>query len=80
MYIIQNKKGGLYIGFTTNLSKRIWYHNNQFSQYTKLKGPWDLVWYCVFNREKDALNFERYLKTHSGRMFIEKRLFISGEI
>jgi putative endonuclease len=36
--------------------------------------PWKLVSYVAFSREKAVLDFERHLKTGSGRAFINKRL------
>jgi len=34
-----------------------------------------LVWYCAFGDKFKALEFEKYLKSHSGRAFGKKRLF-----
>jgi len=36
--------------------------------------PWKLVWYGAFETEKEARDFERYLKTGSGKSFAYKRL------
>ena len=36
--------------------------------------PWELVWYCAFPHKYKALEFEKYLKSHSGRAFAKKRL------
>ena len=36
--------------------------------------PWKLVWYSVFETEKQARDFELYLKTGSGKAFAYKRL------
>ncbi|MDU1695132.1 MAG: GIY-YIG nuclease family protein, partial [Bradyrhizobium sp.] len=33
-----------------------------------------LVWYCAFPDKSNALAFEAYLKSHSGRAFSKKRL------
>jgi len=33
-----------------------------------------LVWYCAFTTEKQARDFELYLKTGSGKAFAYKRL------
>ncbi len=75
VYIIQSKKDkSLYTGQTRKLSRRIYEHNNGLSVYTKQKLPWDLVWYCVFNNRLQADQFEKYLKTGSGRAFIKRRL------
>jgi hypothetical protein len=36
--------------------------------------PWRLVTYIAFSDEKKAVAFEKYLKSHSGRAFANKRL------
>jgi len=36
--------------------------------------PRKLVWYCAFPDKYKALEFEKYLKSHSGRAFAKKRL------
>ena len=41
---------------------------------TKPHIPWKLVWYCAFETEKQARDFELYLKTGSGKSFAYKRL------
>ncbi len=77
VYIIQSKKDkSIYIGFTTNLTRRIKEHNNNFSGYTKSKSPWSLIWYCVFADELSAKSFEKYLKSGSGKAFIQKRIIL----
>lgn len=43
---------------------------------TKPHLPWQLVWYCGFETEKQSRDFELYLKTGSGKAFAYKR-FIS---
>jgi putative endonuclease len=61
-----------YNGATANLKHRIPDHNAGKSTHTAKFKPWELVWYCAF-RDK-ALEFEKYLKSHSGRAFAKKRL------
>ncbi len=63
-----------YIGATENLRQRIEDHNAGKSKHTAKFTPWELIWYCAFSRKFRALEFERYLKSHSGRAFANKRL------
>jgi predicted GIY-YIG superfamily endonuclease len=42
---------------------------------TKGKLPVELVFYCAFKKELSAFEFEKYLKSGSGRAFMNKRLF-----
>jgi predicted GIY-YIG superfamily endonuclease len=65
----------VYIGFTTNLKERLKTHNAGGSVYTSNYKPWVLHAYFAFSTKAQALAFEAYLKTHSGRAFAKKRLW-----
>jgi predicted GIY-YIG superfamily endonuclease len=56
------------------LKQRIADHNAGKSKHTAKFIPWKLVWYCAFADKLQALEFEKYLKSHSGRAFAKKRL------
>lgn len=64
----------IYIGYTLKISDRLAVHNEGGSVYTKAYKPWELVFFCAFVEKGRALAFEKYLKSHAGRVFIEKRL------
>jgi putative endonuclease len=36
--------------------------------------PWELVTYIAFTKDKKAFEFEKYLKSGSGKAFSNKRL------
>jgi predicted GIY-YIG superfamily endonuclease len=75
VYIIQSKVDDrLYVGFSTDLKKRIKAHNFGQSIHTAKYKPWALVFYSSFCDIKTAKEFEQYLKSHSGRIFLNKRL------
>ena len=75
VYILWSSKSKIfYTGETSNLIERLSQHNNGLSPATKPHIPWDLVYYCAFKERKIALDFERYLKTGSGKAFMYKRL------
>ena len=63
-----------YTGATADLKSRLAEHNSGKSTHTAKFMPWSLVWYCSFPSKLKALQFERYLKSHSGRAFAKKRL------
>jgi putative endonuclease len=65
-----------YTGATADLKQRIadHDHNTGRSTHTAKFKPWKLVWYCAFPDKLQALDFEKYLKSHSGRAFAKKRL------
>jgi len=64
-----------YIGFSENLKTRLKAHNNGQSAHTSKYKPWDLINYFAFNDKQRALDFEGYLKSHSGKAFATKRLW-----
>ena len=75
VYIIFSSKFHIfYIGSIIDLKERIKIHNSGKVQSTKPYLPWNLIWYCAFKTEAEARNFERYLKTGSGRSFAYRHL------
>jgi len=77
VYIIKNKINQYYVGVTWNIPKRINEHNSGLSKSTSYKRPWKLVFYSAFPTRDHAEEFEKYLKTHSGKAFLNKRLIKS---
>ncbi|MDB5453158.1 MAG: nuclease family protein [Caulobacteraceae bacterium] len=57
-----------YIGFTTDLKRRINTHNGGASVHTRKYKPWKLVTYLAFDNERRARQFEHYLKSGSGAL------------
>jgi len=73
-YILKSSKSNLfYTGWTTDLQKRVKQHNSGESFASKPYRPWTLVYYSAFETEKLAKDFERYLKSGSGKAFSRKR-------
>ncbi|MFU8780806.1 MAG: GIY-YIG nuclease family protein, partial [Kiritimatiellia bacterium] len=66
-----------YIGYSSDLKKRIPKHNEGGCPHTAKYKPWRLEWYCAFPNKHEALEFEKYLKSHSGKAFANKRLLAS---
>ena len=65
----------IYIGHSENIENRMEYHANpKPTAYTSKYAPWELETYIVFKNIKLAQEFEPYLKSHSGRAFLRKRL------
>ncbi|MFZ5391336.1 MAG: GIY-YIG nuclease family protein [Patescibacteria group bacterium] len=76
-YILLSSKSHIfYFGSTKNIKERLTLHNTGQVLSTKPHLPWKLVWYCAFETEKQARNFELYLKSGSGKSFAYKR-FVS---
>jgi len=63
-----------YIGYTTNLEKRLTEHNSARVESTKHRLPFCLIYYEVCLNKKDALKREKYLKTTWGKRYLKTRL------
>jgi predicted GIY-YIG superfamily endonuclease len=63
-----------YTGITDDLKMRLCRHNAKEVPHTSKYAPWQLKTYVAFSDEKQAFEFEKYLKTASGRAFAKKRL------
>ncbi len=63
-----------YTGATENVEQRLFDHNAGKSAHTSKFKPWEMLWFCGFSDKYKALDFEKYLKSHSGRAFAKKRL------
>ena len=75
IYILQSQKNkSLYIGYTTDLIKRLKQHNSGESLATKPFRPYKLIFYEAFLNRIDAKNREEYLKSGFGRRTINKML------
>jgi len=63
-----------YIGLTEDLRSRLEKHNHGEVPHTRKYRPWKVKTALAFTDPKRAFDFERYLKTSSGRAFTKKRL------
>ena len=63
-----------YIGITDNLRARFAKHNAGAVPHTSKFGPWRIKTYVAFSNAEQAIAFEKYLKSASGRAFANKRL------
>jgi len=64
-----------YVGATADLKQRMKDHNGDKSVHTTKFSPWELECYFAFPDKLTAYEFEKYLKSHSGRAFAAKRLY-----
>lgn len=62
------------VDLTENLDERLNRHQSGWVPATKDRLPVKLETYIVFNDKYKAFNFEKYLKSGSGRAFLKKRL------
>lgn len=74
VYILKCADGKLYTGYAENLEGRIERHSNGYVPATSNRRPVKLVTHIVFDDKYKAYNFEKYLKSGSGRAFVKKHL------
>ena len=74
VYILKCCDGTYYTGCTGNLEDRLRRHQKGEVTYTSARLPFELVTYIVFTNKYKAFDFERYLKSGSGKAFMFKRL------
>ena len=75
IYILHSEdSGAYYTGFTEDVHRRVWEHNNStHTTFTSKNRPWILV--AAFSVSCDmgiALKAERFIKKQKSRAFIEK--------
>ena len=63
-----------YVGITDDLRARLTKHNAGEVPHTSKFKPWRVKTYVAFSDERQAVEFEKYLKSGSGRAFAKKRL------
>ena len=75
-YILQSEAApeSYYVGFTENLQARLKTHNSGQVAHTAKFRPWRIKTAVAFSDRQRAIEFERYLKSASGRAFAKKRL------
>ena len=74
-YVLQSQKDhGLYIGYTSDLKHRLGQHEAGEAKATIGRLPLKLIYYEAYLVEEDAVGPERFLKSGSGRKYLDKQL------
>ncbi len=60
-----------YTGFTSNLEQRILSHNELGKDWTAKYRPWKIIYTKEFESKKEAMEYEKWLKSGIGRAFIK---------
>ena len=74
-YILLCSNGEYYKGCTNNIEDRLLRHQRGYVESTKDLLPVKLITYTAFTDKSKAFEFEKYLKSGSGRAFLKKHLF-----
>ena len=75
VYVLQSisEPDRFYTGLTDDLRARFEKHNSGDVRHTSEFRPWRMKTYIAFSDEAQAVKFESYLKSPSGRAFAKKR-------
>ncbi len=74
VYVLKCGDEKTYLGCTSDLKERLNRHLNGQVPATKTRLPVKLISYFAFSNKYKAFDFEKYLKSASGRAFLKKRL------
>ena len=75
VYLLHSTKdNGFYIGYSTDLKRRLLEHTRGASLATKSRGPWKLIYYEAYTEREDAEGREKFLKSGAGRRFLRTQL------
>ena len=75
VYILQSEKdNNFYVGYTSDLKKRLDMHNDGNVTSTKNRRPLKLIYFEGCKNQQDATRREKYLKTAWGKRYIKSRL------
>ena len=74
VYILENDKDKLYIGYSSDLRERLKEHNLGLNFSTKYSNTWHIIYSEACLTKSDAIRRERYLKTNQGARLLKRRL------
>ncbi len=75
VYVLQSvRKSFIYVGYTTDLKRRLKEHNDKEVLSTKHHAPFDLTHYEAYKNQKDAKRRGEYLKTTKGKTTLRTML------
>jgi putative endonuclease len=63
-----------YVGYTSDLEKRILDHNSGLSKYTSRYCPWKLIYKEEFSGRSEAMKREKYFKSYEGRKWLYQNI------
>jgi putative endonuclease len=70
-YVLQSSTTSkTYIGQTNNLEDRLTRHNASRNDYTRNRGPRELIFYREFNKRAEAIELEKKLKSFKNKNYL----------
>jgi putative endonuclease len=81
VYILKSRKDqSYYIGSTRDLRSRVERHNQGRSNYTKARGPWELVYTEEHPDRSIAIKREQQIKSRKSNAYIESLVRTSRQL
>jgi putative endonuclease len=75
VYVLRSlADGNFYVGYTSDLKRRLSEHQGGGVRSTKNRLPVELIYYEACRSQADATKREKYLKTAWGKRYIKTRL------
>lgn len=73
VYILESEKDkSYYIGYTSNLERRISEHNSGKTEYTKNHAPYKCIYSLEVDTIKEAKEKEKYVKNRGAKRYLEQ--------
>ena len=74
VYVLKSKGDGKrYIGFTNNIVRRLFEHNNGLVKSTKNRRPLELIYSEELDNKSSVMEREEFLKSGKGREFLKNK-------
>jgi putative endonuclease len=65
-----------YFGYTSDLQRRLSFHNSGLSTFTKKFLPWNLVYFEEFDSRAEAMKREKFFKSYQGYKWLKENNII----
>ncbi|WP_073082751.1 GIY-YIG nuclease family protein [Winogradskyella jejuensis] len=75
IYVLYSEKHlKSYVGFSSDVHRRLKEHNNKKSNYTAKFAPWILIHKEQYETLDEVIKREKYLKSSAGRRWMKKNI------
>ncbi|OGB74360.1 hypothetical protein A2V68_01265 [candidate division Kazan bacterium RBG_13_50_9] len=72
VYVLRSETNhSFYVGFTQSIKRRLYEHKAGKNASTKMRGPFELIYFEGFVNKFDALRREGYMKIAKGRAMLK---------
>ena len=65
-----------YFGYTSDLKRRLEFHNSGLSTFIKKFLPWNLIYFEEFDSRSEAMKREKFFKSYQGYKWLKENKII----